>query len=586
MLGGRVRFEDISHRLKDYWNELDESQRSLRRAVLIVLVLGAIAVPGWYFGRPAWERWQRGRQLEQVRVFSERNDYHSAVLALRRAIESEPNDPATWQEAAQLLSEIGSPEVLSAREQLARLQPADLGAKLALAADALRFERPDVAQATLADLTGAARRDEAFFRLAASLALTLGRADEVEANLAQLVAAAPHDMVARFDYAAARLWSAELPKRDEARRDLESMLTEPKVRIRAAVELMKEAARQAEDRRADEVVLVMMRRFVPGWRGSARDVNMAAWAGLLERMKIVAAADGPEATAVLAQWLGDIGQARETLLWLEDLPANLRAASAIEEVMAQLSANVGDLDRVERLLRQGAWGVWPRDVLTLAMAAHLQRQRYEEAHGKATWADAITAAGDSPAGLRALVRLASAWGQADDTEAALQALVAHAPASVWAYAALQNLYAEKRDLRRLWELHDRWVRQMPLDDQVAERWIVLGCMLNRTSPELIARAEAIHEAHRLDAAATIALAAVRWRQGRPQETLTLIGALPADEQAKPGAALWVGLAQADLGNRSHARAALLVAWRVGLSNEEASLIQAAAAKANFELPSR
>ena len=581
-----MNFEDLSHRLKDYWNELDESQRSLRRALLVILLLAVAVVPAWFFGRPTWERWQRRRALEQVRVFSQRNDYRSAALALRRAIEAEPNDPATWQEAARLLSEIGSPDVLTAREQLTRLEPANLGAKLALAADALRFERPDVAQATLAGIDAGARRDEAFFRLTVSLALTLGRADEVEGNLAQLVAAAPNDVVARFDYAAARLWSIDVDKREAARRELEALLSEPAVRVRAAVELLKEAARQAEDRRADEVVMVMMRQFVPGWRGTARDVNMAAWANLLERMKVVAAADGPEATAVLSQWLGDIGQPHETLLWLEGLPPAVRDTLTVKEVAAQLSANVGDLDRLEALLREGAWGGWPRDVLTLAMAAHLQRLRYDEAHGRGTWADAVTAAGDSAPGLRALVRLASAWGQAEDTEAALQALVERAPASVWAYAALQNLYAAQRDLRRLWELHDRWVRQMPLDDQVAERWIVLGCMLNRVGPELAARAEAIHAAQPTDTAATIALGAVRWRQGQPREALGLIASLPAEDRARPTAALWVGLAQADLGNRSLARDALLVAWRVGLSSEEAALIRNAAAKARFELPPR
>jgi len=581
-----VNLKDLTDRLKDYWNELDESQRAFRRIAIFVLLAAVAAAPAWYFGRPYWEKWERKRALEQVRAFSQRNDYRSAALALRRAIEADPNDPATWQEAARLLAEIGSPDVLTAREQLTRLEPANLGAKLALAADALRFERPDVAQATLAGIENGARRDEAFFRLAVSLALTLGRADEVEANLAQLVAAAPNDFVARFDYAATRLWSVDEEKRDAARRDLEALLHERSVRIRAAVELTKEAARQTEGRRADEVVTVLMQQFVPGWRGSAREVTMPVWASLLERMKNVAAADGAEAVAVLGQWLGDIGQPHETLLWLEGLPAELRNAPAVKEVAAQLSANVGDLDRLEALLREGAWGGWPRDVLTLAMAAHLQRLRYEEAHGRATWADAVTAAGDSAAGLRALVRLASAWNQPEDTEAALQALVERAPASVWAYAALQNLFAARRDLRRLWELHDRWVRQMPLDDQVAERWIVLGCMLNRTSPELVARAEAIHAAQPNDAAATVALAAVRWRTGAPRETLGLIGSLAEEERAKPSAALWLGLAQADLGNRALSRAALLVAWRVGLSNEEIALIQGAAAKARFDLPPR
>jgi thioredoxin-like negative regulator of GroEL len=572
-------------RIKDYWGELSETERSARTAVLVLVVVALVATPAWFIGRPFWTKWQRDRAIAQMRVFAETGDYRNATLALRRAVTLGANDPAAWREAARLLGEIGSPEVLAAREQVTRLAPHDDQAKLALAADALRFDRPDLAKAALAAIDEAARRDATFYRLAAALAQAAGGDADVERNLEELIAADPNDVLARFNLAALRLWSDDPAEREAARDTLMTLAGDPRARVRAALELLKDAIRQNDQRALRTTFAQLQEKLVPGWRAEFPDTEAAAWTRLSERLKALAAEDGGDASAVLALWLADIGQPREALLWLEGLPAPVRSGADAADAAAELSARLGDLDRVEKYLSAGAWGAWPREILTLALASRVQRLRYSDSAGRATWENAVTAAGPSLPGLRALVRLAGAWADPAGEERALEAIVKRFPATNWACEALKNSYAARRDLPALWQLHETWVRQRPNDRDVALRWIALGCILDHVRPDLVSRAEALQQEESGGASAKIALAAVRWRQRRAADAVRLLSSLPPAEQQQLPALLWLGLAWADLPDRKRAEAALSAAWKNDLSREEMELVRAAARKINLTLPS-
>lgn len=577
----RMGYGRIKARVQNYWAGLSESERSMRQVALGAAVLAVLAVPAWFFGWPAWQRWQRGQAIEQVRVFAEQNDYRNATLALRRALELGAGDPAAWEQAVRLLGEIGSPEVLTAHEQLARLNPGDTAVKLALVRDALRFERYDVARDALDTVDANGRNEASFYRLAAALAQAMGRDEEIEATLARLVEAAPDDAVARFNLAAVRLWSLDEAKRAAARTELAALAADRRVRVRAALEWLKDAAREQDEKRLRETVAALQEKFVPGWRADFPDANGAGWARLVEHLKGAAGSDGAGAAAVLGGWLGEIGQPREALVWLESLPAPVRGSEDVADVAAELSAKIGDLDRVERYLREGAWGVWPRDALTLAIASRLQVLRYGEAPGRTTWGTALAAAGGSLPGLRAMVRLADAWGDGEGRERALQEVVTRFPKSFWAHEALADYHAGRRDLPRLAAVYEQWIRQMPSDAELTVRVTVLASILDRLTAEGLKRIETLH-ARGPSSGSTIALAAARWRRGKPSETVALLATLPEEEQALPAATLWRGLAQADLGDKA-AENALQTAWRSGLSAEEGVLVRAAAAKAKIRL---
>lgn len=581
-------FSDLWQKLcawiKSHLDAMTEQHVDLLRFVAAGLLLALLAGAGWLWGRPLWRRWQHGEALAQARQFASHSDYQAAALALRRAIELAPNDPATWKAAAQLLSEIGSPEALLARQQVARLTPGDTAVKLALASEALRLDRLDIAQLTLAELNSGAQRDAAFYRLTAAVALATGRSDELEASLAHVVGMSPQDAVAKFNYDAVRLWSADPAKADAARSELETLTADPAVRVRAALELLKEAARQRDPSRITKLMTMLLGRFAPSARPDFTSPGLPGWVALVEALKDAAAQGGADDAALLARWLADIGQAREALLWLESLPPAVGRASVTADAGAELSAGLGDLDRLEERLRAGAWGQWPRNALTLAIASRLQKLYYGESSARATWADAVTACSDSPNGLRALVRLASAWRDVDAAEAALQAMIKQQPKNLWGYMTLRDLYGTRQDVNKLWLLHGVWARQMPDDNEVALRWITLACLLNHVTPEVVSRAEVLQANAAGANGPAIALAAVRWRQGKPKDALALLRPLATDD-APPAVWLWFSVALADVGEVRTAHTALQQAWRKDLTPEEMQLLRTAAAKVRWLPPS-
>jgi hypothetical protein len=565
-------------RLIETWNDLSEHQRDLCKIGGTVVLLALLGLAGWQYGRPLWHKWQRTQALGQATEFAGRGDYRNAALALQRVFASGTADPATWREATDVLAQIGSPEVLLARQRLAQLSPHDVSVKLALIGDAMRLDRLDVAMGTLAQIDAASLSEAAYFRLAASLAVAMRRGAEAEANLAKLVEIAPTNALARFEYAAVRVWSLDETKRAEGRAELRRLTADPVVRIRAAVELLKDAARQHDERWAIDVMTFLLERFAPGAAPDFASEGLPGWQQLVEGLKTEAGKRADDA-ALLARWFADIGQAREALVWMDTLPVETSGAPEVAETAAELAARAGDLDRLEKRLREGAWGVWPRDALTLAIASRLQRLRYTDATGRATWQDALNACRDSLVGLRALVRLASAWQDDEGLERALQTVVERKPTTLWAYTALRGIYSSRSDLPKLLQLHERWVRQEPENVELAAVRVILSCVLNRMSGELVKEAEQLREQNAQATEATVALAAVRWRQNKPEEAISLLDELPEEARGQSWPMFWRALALADLSDKGAALVAIEAVAKTRRSPEESELLRAAEAKA-------
>jgi predicted Zn-dependent protease len=551
----------------------------LRLSGLVVVLLLAGSL-GCLAGRPLWRRWQDARALAQVREFSAQRDYPDALIALRRATELAPSDLQTWREAARLFSEIGSPEVITAREQMARLAPQNPAVQQALVLDALRFGETGIARDTLSQFDDAARREVLFHRLAATLALALGQSDELKTHLAAIIAARPEDVSARFNFAVVRLWSERPAEAAAALAELENLTARPAVRIRAAIELLQHAARQRDADRLARVVALLSQRFAANAPAGLTGDAMRDWAALLEALR--AAAGTPTDTALLARWLGDIGQRRETLLWLESLPEARQTAAPVADVAAELSAEANDLPRLCAGLNRGAWGDVPGEAVLLAGASHWQSLQADPVHGQATWEDAVTVCGDSLSGLRVLARLATTWHNPAGAASALVALIARNPKALWAYDALRASYVAQRDTAKLEQLYASWSRQAPDDPLVAAAFVTLSAVLDHTTPELSAQAISLQTAWPHVPAIAIACAATLWRQKSPAQALSILKALPANEQASPAAAFWLALVQADLNLKAEAVASLARADQPGMLNEERALLRQAEAKVGLK----
>jgi thioredoxin-like negative regulator of GroEL len=575
------------HRLKLWWeqhrNTLSESQRDTLRLAGGLAAVAAVAGLVYWFGLPWWRRRQHDQAMEQAGQFAEQNDYHNLLLALRRATVLEPTDPATWHEAEKYLSRLGSPEALVAREQLARLEPGNLAVRLALVQEALAHGRVESARAALASLDEAARRDVAFHRLAAAVALATGREAELESHLTAILAALPQDPDARFNLAAVRLWSLDPAAQAAARADLDTLTENPTYRIRAAIMLLTETARQRDQVRMLALLQLLVGRFAPGATTDFASPGIPGWEALIAGMK-VAAAGKPEDAALLARWLADAGRAPEANLWIETLPIKVQKSPEVADAAAELSAQAGDLPRLDALLRDGAWGAIPDKVRILALAAHIQHLAARDARAGETWGDAVAACGNSVESLRALSRLGGLWQDSDGTEQALEALLTHQPQAGWAFEALRNSFTARGDLTKLYELYQRWQKERPDDDELAAAWVTLACTLGRDVPAAAARGEELYRGNPASPLATAAVAAGRWSQGRPAEAWQALAALPAEERRQPMVAYWSVLVLADLGRKEEAGTALAAISLTDLAAEPRALLKKAIAKIGLDPP--
>ncbi len=570
-------WKKLSSSFDRFRDSLTEAQFDTVRALALLVVLGAIGAGAYFAGRPFWLRWQNHEALAQAEGFAQERDYTSMLLALRRATESAPDDPATWRQVVKYLAAIASPEsTLLAREQLVRLTPQDISVRVALVQEALKAGRNDTANTAMAGFSEAARHDVAFYRLAVAVAAAEGRSNELPEQLEKLIAADPGDLNARFTHASLRLWSQDPLARDAAQAELENLVSNRSFRIRAAIELLSEAARQNDPKRVQALLAWLLSSFAPGARPDFRAPSVPGWTALVEGIKSAAAAGPPSDASLVARWLADMGRRKDALAWLQVLPAALHGDSVALDTETELTAEEQDLPRLDRLLRDGAWGPLPDQARLLALSSHLEVLQFDVPRGHRLWSDAVMACGDSLAGLRALVRLADAWHDADGAEVALARILDRNPKILWAYDALRTSYAARGDLRDLWTLYGQWVLQAPDDRDVAAQWILAGCILNKATPEAYARAATLGTEIE---SCTLARAAALWRQRKPEDAWTLLAGLPEAQRRDPAAAFWIAVVAADTSRRSEALQALADAAGLPLPAEQAALLQDAAAKA-------
>lgn len=573
----------ISGPLERIKDGLTEVQWDLLRGALVVGALGVVGAAVYFVGGPLWRRWENRQALAQAAAFEEKRDYRSMVLALRRATELEPVDYATWLEAERELAEIGSPDALVADEQLTRLSPNDISLRLALIQDALRFGRVDTAAQQLAGLSDAAKRDIAFHRLAAALAAAQGRRADYEKELASVIAADPQNLNARFTYASLRLWSSDRIVSAAARADLDGMLTEPTLRVRAAIELLMEAGRERDAPAMSHLLIRLMQLFAPGTPADFAEKNPPGWTALLNGLKR-AALDSPTDAALMARWLTDLGRGEEALLWIGQLPDADRNAPIVMDVAAELNASAGHLGALDILLRRGAWGDLTEDTVTLAIASRVEVLRYDAARGRATWNDAIAACGSSTLAIRSMARLAELWKDSAGRIVALQAALAQDPAANWAFQALRNDDIARRDLSALWQLYDQRRQHLPNDQALAAEWILLGCVLNRATPDAYNQADAMRAADANSRLIAIADVAALWRRHRLDAAWAVLTSFSAQERVQPSIAFWVAVVQADRGHAQEAVEALADAYKRSWSQPERLLLVKAASEAGYDEP--
>ncbi|MBP6865661.1 MAG: hypothetical protein KBC32_10415 [Candidatus Didemnitutus sp.] len=512
------------------WNDLYDGQRRALRLVALTAATAVAASLAYIATRPAIADWRHRHALDQADGFERQEDYRNALLALHRATQIKPSDIETWRRAASLLDALGHSDALVARENLVALDPADANARVALVAAALRLDAPDVARRALRELERAPAQREQFLRLQAELARDAADLSQYETHLAALHALLPHDAEVRYNLALLKLRATEPAQQALGREEMRDLLGEPSVRVRAALDLLREAADRRDSALAGATVHLVVERLAPvAARGRA---SVDPWPALRSGLQLAAARDGADAARV-ARWFASVRLADEALAWLDSLPASIARTAAVRDATAELCARTSRLDRLQDLLEAGAWDTLLRRPVSLALEARRQHERQQRARSVALWQDAVVAASNSPVTLRALARLASLWQNPEATEAALRAALRVRPKSIWAYRELRTLYFNRADTPRLLQVCEAWANAHPASPVALSAWIRTAAAVGQITQPMDSRTANLLAEPESGFHAVLARAVVLAHTRQTEAALRLLEPLPPAQRSNP-----------------------------------------------------
>jgi len=468
------------HRWRRRWEELSYGQQR-RLRTLAILALLALAAPVVYVAaRPAVNHWRHRQALAQAEKFERQEDYRSAVLALHRATLIAPDDLETWRRVARLLDALGVSDALVAHENIVALAPDDPQARAALAAAALRFGSAETTRRALEELKRDPAQRPAYLRLSAELARALDDLPGYEAALAELARAQPDDAEVRFNLAALHVAKPSAAEQNTGRDALIALLDQPRVRVRAALELLRLAARRRDPTFAGAVVTAIITRAGDGTVAPAVD----PWPALLAALQRAALAGGEADAARVAQWMASVRRAPEALTWLEHLPEPLRTAPAVCDIAAELAARTDDAARTRRLLLAGAWGAWPTEAIDAALATRAEQLATHPLAARTRWQAAVRYAEQSPLALRNLARMARLWRDDESIEIATKAALALQPRSPWANRELRDIYFARGDTAKLLAHYRAWLAAEPNHPGVLFGCVRAAAALHQIDPAL------------------------------------------------------------------------------------------------------
>jgi tetratricopeptide (TPR) repeat protein len=533
-------------------------------ALLALLVVAAV----WL--APKFERQLAEKSLRQAQEMLRLQDYRRAQLMLEQAVQTNPGDSESRRQLARFYEDIGSPRALPTWRELVRLTPGDDANEIGLALCALRLGDLASAREAASAVSGVGRATVEYHRLAAGIALKAGNQVVLDSEIAELATLEPDNARAQFNHAAVELASAKPILAEAARQELMTLARGKPLRIRATLELMRAAGRDAT------AYPILAEQILPPRGGLP---SYLTWAmvprGFFDLIVYMQAQPNPEPedAAILADWLRRQGLAAEAAFWLGTLETATQNDPQVMAVRASCFVQTHDWRSLAGALRQGAWGRVSDDIVNLAMASRLQAERRQAGHARDSWSDALDLAGNSFETLRAMLRLSEEMGWPQQTEATLQRIIKVNPRTPAAWQALAAIAIGAGATERLYEIDNAWVRADPGEPAALASRAWIAAVLGRSTP-----ADAADDKN-LSAPAFAAARALKLRAAdRGAEALALLDGLPPAAKDDRHVALVRGLLLADRGQRVESEQALGAAAAGPLLPEESLLVQGAHAR--------
>ncbi len=516
-----------------------------RKAWIIRYVIagGVLVALAWVALPPAqrtYREWKKDRALTQAEAFLAREDYSNAKLALDVALAAKPGDPQTLRVAANLLEQVGAPEVMALRRRLVQIDPDPAENHAALVISALRFDDLNAARDAMRGMTPEQANEPPALRAALAYAQATNNLPMADLLYERLQALEPDNENLQVLHATLRLNNPTPAVRAEALDQLETFKQDPRHSLFVLRQLLVDAMTRQEMDRAK--LLAQELRQDP--RASLEDhLHRANLALNIENqpfedvfgevLPVVEA--NPADTAALLRWLILVGEANRAQSWLAQQSDEIKSDPAVLEARADLAIAQSAWDRLAQLLESGVWGPVSQDTVRLAFSARLAAQRENPTLQSQIWNEALIAASNRLPDLTLLYRLASIWRWENQAEAPLCSIARNFPSRSWAHQTLFNVYRLRGDTENMQAL----IGSLRLTDQTLPRyqydWALLSMLLRERTAwtEEKQTMQTLHESDPANAYYATGYAFALAQSDRAEEAVEVAEQLTATDQALP-----------------------------------------------------
>jgi predicted Zn-dependent protease len=546
----------------------------MRKLFIAIICLCVVFVVG-FTGLRAYEQWEQRHLVNLARKFMLKKDGDDAVLCLRQALQSNPNNLEACRMMADFSELARSPQAIVWRKRVMDLEPNSLASRLALVRTAIALGDAAVAQKALDSVEAKDRNTAAYHKLAGAADVSAGFLADAEAHFSQAARLEPDDAVCQLNLATLRLQKTDALASAEARAVLQSLRTNPVVRCDALRQLTQDALHRtnlqaaltfSQDLLADTNSAFTDRLLHLDLLTESTNARQASFLVELQQES----ANSSAKTYEVAKRMLDAAQAEAALAWIESLPRATRTNLPVPIVEADCYIALKDWYGLETNLAGQNW--LDVDCLRLACRARGFKEQGSVTSAKTEWLAALQAAGTRRDLLAQLANTTTAWQWPQEQEDVLWVIANRYPTEKTVIQALaERLFAagETRSLQTLYSLAlQNDAGNLAFMNNLATTALLLGSWEKK--PHELAREAYARASTNASFASTYAYSLLV--QQKPTEALKTIEQLTPQQLENPSIAAYYGLILEAAGNTTKAKRYLELASKARLLPEEQKLV--------------
>lgn len=549
----------------------------MKKLFIILLSLCLVFVTGFASYR-GYKIWKQNHLVKLARDFVAKSDGANAVLCLRQALQSNPNNLEACRMMADFSELARSPQAVLWRSRVVELQPNSLTNRLALARAAVASGDAALAQKALDGVAEPNRKTAIYQKMAAAVAVSAGRFSEAETHFSEAARLEPANPVSQLNLATLRLQKTNVQVSADARAIIQGLRTNPVTRCDALRQLTLDSLRHTNLNGAlahsrellkDTNAAFSDRMLHLDLLRASTNAGLSSFLAGLQRES----SNHPGKAGEVAKWMRAAAKPEAALVWIKSLPPATRTNLPIPIVQADCYIAVKDWPGLLTNLTGQNW--LELDCLRLACRTRAFKEQGLASSAKTEWITALKAAGTRRELLAQLLNTTTAWKWPQEQEDVLWAIANRYPEETPVIQALsQRLFAagNTRSLQTLYSLalqkhagNLAFMNNLAMSALLLETW--------EKKPHELAREAYTRASTNASFAATYAYSLLV--QKKPAEALKTIEQLAPQQLENPSIAAYYGLILKASGNPAKARRFFDLASKATLLPEEKKLLDQA-----------